>query len=179
MTAIYCGLCILFYFLHKLLYNRGLKCQYCGCLDSKDVDSRLNHEGTSIRRRRECVGCGKRFTTYENVDTTPIMVVKKSGNRQVFSIEKVSAGILKACEKRPIPRYKLDNLIANIEKQVTNNPDQEVTSEFIGDLIMEGLRGIDDVAYVRYAAVHREFKDINSWYDKISEIMNTKGTEEK
>ena len=151
-----------------------MKCIYCGCMDSKVIDSRVNEDGTSIRRRRECIACGKRFTTYETVEFTPVMVVKKSGGRQAFSAQKVKQGIIKACEKRPVAMQQIDNLVADIEKRVANHLDQEITSDEIGEMVMDGLKEIDDVAYVRFAAVHRQFKDINSCLDEINEVLKKK-----
>ena len=151
-----------------------MKCIYCGCMDSKVIDSRVNEDGTSIRRRRECTACGRRFTTYETVEFTPVMVVKKNGFRQAFSAQKVKQGIMKACEKRPVAMQQIDNLVADIEKRVANHLDQEITSDEIGEMVMDGLKEIDDVAYVRFAAVHRQFKDINSWLDEINEVLKKK-----
>ena len=144
-----------------------MKCIYCGCIDSKVVDSRQNEDGTSIRRRRECVDCGKRFTTYETVESTPILVVKKDGSRQMFDINK-------ACEKRPISMTNIDKLVGDIQRTVLNSLDQEVPSTYIGDLVMEGLKGIDEVAYVRYASVHRQFRDINTLLDEIEGLVKLK-----
>lgn len=152
-----------------------MKCPSCGSLESKVIDSRLTDEGSSIRRRRECIKCAKRFTTYETIEMTPIMVIKKSGNRQTFSPQKLKTGILKACEKRPVPMYKIDKLVEDIEKHIANQLDAEVTSKLIGDLVMEGLKDIDDVAYVRFAAVHRQFKDIGTWLSEIEEVLRAKG----
>ncbi len=151
-----------------------MKCIYCGCIDSKVVDSRQNEDGTSIRRRRECVECGKRFTTYETVESTPILVVKKDGSRQMFDINKVKIGIMKACEKRPISMTSIDKLVGDIQRTVLNSLDQEVPSTYIGDLVMEGLKGIDEVAYVRYASVHRQFRDINTLLDEIESLVKLK-----
>ena len=151
-----------------------MKCIYCGCIDSKVVDSRQNEDGTSIRRRRECVDCGKRFTTYEPVESTPILVVKKDGSRQMFDINKVKIGIMKACEKRPISMTNIDKLVGDIQRTVLNSLDQEVPSTYIGDLVMEGLKGIDEVAYVRYASVHRQFRDINTLLDEIEGLVKLK-----
>ena len=156
-----------------------MKCIFCGCTDSKVVDSRVNEDGTSIRRRRECVRCGKRFTTYETIETSPIMVIKKSGCRQIFSPQKLKNGILKACDKRPVSMQQIDKLVADIEKSLANQLEQEVTATQIGDLVMEGLKDIDDVAYVRFAAVHRQFKDINSWLSEINEIVKHKHDNDK
>ena len=151
-----------------------MKCIYCGCIDSKVVDSRQNEDGTSIRRRRECVDCGKRFTTYETVESTPILVVKKDGSRQMFDINKVKICIMKACEKRPISMTNIDKLVGDIQRTVLNSLDQEVPSTYIGDLVMEGLKGIDEVAYVRYASVHRQFRDINTLLDEIEGLVKLK-----
>ena len=151
-----------------------MKCMYCGCLDSKVVDSRLNEDGTSIRRRRECVNCGKRFTTYETVEYTPVMVVKKSGNRQAFDVNKIRAGVMKACEKRPISMSSIDRLVNDIQRKVLNTLDQEISSTALGDMVMEGLKSIDEVAYVRYASVHRQFKDINTLLDEIESLVKLK-----
>ena len=151
-----------------------MKCIYCGCIDSKVIDSRLNDDGTSIRRRRECINCGKRYTTYETIELTPVMVIKKNGCRQTFSVQKVKQGIVKACEKRAVSMQQIDELAADIEKRVANHLDQEVTSSEIGEMIMDGLKAIDEVAYVRFAAVHRQFKDINSWLSEINDLVSKK-----
>ena len=151
-----------------------MKCIYCGCIDSKVIDSRLNDDGTSIRRRREFINCGKRYTTYETIELTPVMVIKKNGCRQTFSVQKVKQGIVKACEKRPVSMQQIDELAADIEKRVANHLDQEVTSSEIGEMIMDGLKAIDEVAYVRFAAVHRQFKDINSWLSEINDLVSKK-----
>lgn len=153
-----------------------MKCIYCGCMDSKVVDSRQNEEGTSIRRRRECESCGKRFTTYETIENTPILVVKKDGSRQSFDVSKVKMGIMKACEKRPISMTSIDKLVTDIQRRILNSLDQEISSTYIGDLVMEGLRGLDDVAYVRYASVHRQFKDINTLLNEIEGLVKLKET---
>lgn len=149
-----------------------MKCKYCGCMDSKVVDSRETEDGTSIRRRRECIQCGRRYTTYETVEHTPIFVIKKGGVRQEFDVNKIRSGIIKACEKRPVPITRIDALVSSIERTIYNNGDQEVTSEYIGDLIMAGLKEIDDVAYVRFASVYRQFKDIDTFMEEISEILS-------
>lgn len=151
-----------------------MKCIYCGSVDSKVVDSRQNEDGTSIRRRRECIVCGKRFTTYETVESTPVMVVKKDGSRQIFDPQKIKIGIMKACEKRPISIASIDRVVNDIQHKVYNTLDQEISSSYIGDLVMEGLKSIDEVAYVRYASVHRQFKDINTLLDEIEHLVNKK-----
>ena len=151
-----------------------MKCIFCGNTDSKVVDSRVSEDGTSIRRRRECIACGKRFTTYEKVESTPILVIKNNGNRQMFDPSKVKAGIIKACEKRPVPIAAIDKLVEDIERRVHNTLAQEVTSKDIGNMVMEGLKGLDDVAYVRFASVHREFKDINILLEEIEQLVKDK-----
>ena len=151
-----------------------MKCIYCGCMDSKVIDSRQNEEGTSIRRRRECESCGKRFTTYETVESTPILVVKKDGSRQTFDPGKVKIGIMKACEKRPISMTAIDKMVTDIHRKLLNSLEQEVSSKCIGELVMEQLRQVDDVAYVRYASVHRQFKDINTLLNEIEELVKLK-----
>ena len=151
-----------------------MKCIYCGCMDSKVVDSRQNEEGTSIRRRRECESCGKRFTTYEPIESTPILVIKKDGSRQTFDPVKVKLGILKAGEKRPISMTAIDKMVTEIQLKILNSLEQEVSSKHIGELVMEQLRGVDDVAYVRYASVHRQFKDINTLLNEIEELVKLK-----
>lgn len=143
-------------------------------MDSKVIDSRLNEEGTSIRRRRECEQCGKRFTTYETVETTPILVVKKTGTRQTFDPLKIKSGIIKACEKRPVPMYKIEKLVSDIEKHIYNTLEQEISSKDIGELVMQGLKDLDEVAYVRFASVHRQFKDINTLLSEIESLVKTK-----
>lgn len=149
-----------------------MKCPNCGCLEDKVIDSRLNDDGISIRRRRECVSCGKRFTTYETIETLPIYIVKKTGVREPFDINKIKTGILKACEKRPVPITEIDKLVADIEKKVTNSLQQEVTSHEIGNMVMAGLKQIDDVAYVRFSVVYKEFKDLESWFAEMESYLN-------
>lgn len=151
-----------------------MKCVYCGFLESKVIDSRQNEDGTSIRRRRECLECHKRFTTYETIDNVPILVVKKDGSRQMFDPNKLKIGILKACEKRPIPVASIDKLVDSIQRQLLNSLDQEISSRQIGELVMEGLKDIDQVAYVRYASVHRQFRDINTLLNEIEGLVKLK-----
>ena len=164
--------CIIFAI--KVEVCRQMKCIYCGSMDSKVVDSRQNEDGTSIRRRRECVVCGKRFTTYETVESTPVMVIKKDGSRQAFDLNKIKIGIMKACEKRPISMSSIDRLVGDIQRKVLNSLDQEISSTALGDMVMEGLKSIDEVAYVRYASVHRQFKDINTLLDEIESLVKLK-----
>ncbi len=151
-----------------------MKCIYCGCEDSKVIDSRSADEGRTIRRRRECVQCGKRFTTYETIEDTPVLVVKSSGIRQAYDSLKVKNGIIKSCEKRPVPMSKIDEMVANVTKQVYNTMEQEITSKRIGEMVMEELKKVDEVAYVRYASVYRSFKDINSFMEELQKLMESR-----
>lgn len=151
-----------------------MKCTNCGCMDSKVIDSRINEDGTCIRRRRECSECGKRFTTYETIEVTPTYVIKKSGARQAYDPVKLKDGILKACEKRPVSIAEIDKLVDNINKIVDSNLEREVSSTYIGDLVMDGLKNIDEVAYVRFASVYRQFKDINTWVSELENIIKKK-----
>ncbi|MGN0804830.1 MAG: transcriptional regulator NrdR [Candidatus Coproplasma sp.] len=151
-----------------------MKCMYCGCEDSKVIDSRSADEGRTIRRRRECVNCGKRFTTYETIEDTPVLVVKSSGNRQSYDPQKVKNGIIKACEKRPVSMEKIDKLVDEISKQVYNSMEQEVGSKQIGEMVMEGLKELDEVAYVRYASVYRSFTDIDSFMKELQKMIANK-----
>jgi len=144
---------------------------FCNHVDSKVVDSRPTEDGWAIRRRRECVGCGKRFTTYEKIENPVILVVKKDGRREPFDIEKVKKGIIKACEKRPVAIKDIDNLVSAIEKKVYNSLEQEISSEMLGELVMDGLKELDQVAYVRFASVYRQFKDINTFRDELNKLL--------
>ena len=148
-----------------------MKCMYCGCTESKVIDSRSTDEDRAIRRRRECMQCGRRFTTYETIEMTPVLVVKNGGNRQTFDPGKVKNGIIKACEKRPVPMAKIDKLVEDIKKQVYNSLEQEISSKRIGEMVMEGLKKIDEVAYVRYASVYRQFTDISSFMNELEALM--------
>jgi len=145
---------------------------FCGGMDSKVIDSRSTEDRTSIRRRRECISCGKRFTTYEHVETTPILVIKRSGDRESFNIEKIKNGIIKACEKRPVPMSKIDKLAEDVQKQIYNSLEQEITSKQIGELVMNGLKKIDDVAYIRFASVYRQFKDTETFLKELEKIIS-------
>lgn len=148
-----------------------MKCPFCGYSDSKVIDSRPADDGNSIRRRRECLECGKRFTTYEKVEVIPLMVVKKSGQREVFNPDKILVGMMKACEKRPIPMDKLEAVVQDIEKELLNTMEREVTTQQIGELVMEKLRKIDPVAYVRFASVYREFKDLDTFMAELQALL--------
>lgn len=147
-----------------------MKCIYCGGEESKVLDSRNSDELNSIRRRRECLSCGRRFTTYETVEMTPILVIKSDGSRQSFDPVKLKNGIMKACEKRPISMSQIDNIVANIEKTIQNKLSQEVKSSEIGEMVMDALKALDEVAYVRFASVYRHFKDVDS-FKKLLEDM--------
>lgn len=147
-----------------------MKCLYCGCTESKVIDSRAAEDGMVIRRRRECVKCGKRFTTYETIETTSVLVVKSNGVRQAFDVAKVKSGILKACEKRPVPMSKIDALVEDIQKQLYNSMEQEISSKQIGEMVMQGLKRLDEVAYVRFASVYRQFKDISTFMDELKRL---------
>ena len=140
-----------------------MKCIYCGSEDNKVLDSRNNDELNSIRRRRECLKCGRRFTTYETVETTPILVIKNDGSRQSFDPEKLKNGIIKACEKRPVSIGQIEEVVANIEKTIQNSLVQEIRSSKLGEMVMDALKNLDEVAYVRFASVYRQFKDIESF----------------
>lgn len=152
-----------------------MKCIYCGCLDSKVIDTRSTDDGASIRRRRECNTCSKRFTTYESVEMTPVLVIKNSGNRQAFDPGKIKNGIIRSCEKRPVPMYKIDKLVEDIQKQIYNSLEQEVTSKRIGELVMAGLKEIDEVSYIRFASVYRQFKDTSTFLKELEKIIGKSG----
>lgn len=149
-----------------------MKCPFCSCEDSKVIDSRPTDEGERIRRRRECNSCQKRFTTYEIIETVPVIVVKKDHSREVFDRNKLFRGMLRACEKRPVSLEQLENAVDGIEAQLQNGFDREVSSESIGELAMEKLRNLDEVAYVRFASVYRQFKDINTFMDELAKILS-------
>lgn len=148
-----------------------MKCPFCGFEESKVIDSRPTDEGQRIRRRRECLKCGKRFTTYEIIESLPIIVIKKDKSRETFNRDKLMTGLLRACEKRPVSIDTLDNMIDEIETVLQNSLDREVSSEKIGELVMEKLKAIDEVAYVRFASVYRQFKDINTFMRELSKLL--------
>ena len=148
-----------------------MKCPFCGFEESKVVDSRPTDEGQRIRRRRECLKCGKRFTTYEIIESLPIIVIKKDKSRETFNRDKLMTGLLRACEKRPVSIDTLDNMIDEIETTLQNSLDREVSSEKIGQLVMEKLKKIDEVAYVRFASVYRQFKDINTFMRELNKLL--------
>ena len=148
-----------------------MKCVYCNCTDSRVVDSRQTEDGVATRRRRECANCGRRFTTYEKIDTVPLMVIKKDKRRQVFDSSKLRMGIIKACEKRPVSLKDIDSLVQKIEMHSYNCYDQEISSQFIGEMVMEGLKKLDEVAYVRFASVYRQFRDIQTFMDELNKLL--------
>jgi transcriptional repressor NrdR len=151
-----------------------MKCPFCGYENDKVVDSRESKEGESIRRRRECLKCEKRFTTYERIDEIPYMVVKKDGRREKFERQKVLNGLLRACEKRPVPMGKLEQIVNDAEGLVTDSAERERTTRQIGELIMNRLRRIDKVAYVRFASVYLDFKDVGEFMSELKELLDTK-----
>ena len=148
-----------------------MKCPFCSFEESKVIDSRPTDEGQRIRRRRECLECGKRFTTYEVIESLPIIVIKKDKSRETFNRNKLMTGLLRACEKRPVSIDMLDTLIDEIEVMIQNSLDREVSSEKIGELVMEKLKKIDEVAYVRFASVYRQFKDINTFMSELNKLL--------
>ncbi|MCL2062722.1 MAG: transcriptional regulator NrdR [Firmicutes bacterium] len=151
-----------------------MKCMFCGNSESKVLDSRSAEEATVIRRRRECLACAKRFTTYETVETTPILVIKNNGTRQPFSADKIKFGVIKACEKRPVTISQIEELVAVVSRRVQNTMEQEVRSQIIGELVMEELKKLDDVAYVRFASVYRKFTDVTTFVNFIQEKLSSK-----
>ena len=151
-----------------------MKCPYCGFEESKVIDSRPADEGERIRRRRECLKCSKRFTTHEVIETVPIIVVKRDKSREVFDRNKLTAGLLRACEKRPVSIDQIEGMVDNIETQLQQSLDREVTSMAIGELTMEQLKNVDEVAYVRFASVYRQFKDINTFMDELNKLLQEK-----
>ncbi len=151
-----------------------MKCPFCGFADSKVVDSRPTDEGSSIRRRRECLKCLKRFTTYETVERMPLLLIKRDGTRQPYDRQKLLSGVMKACEKRPVPQQRLEQLVDTVEQKLFSSLDYEISSKVIGEMVMEELRSIDEVAYVRFASVYRQFKDINTFMDELNLLIRDK-----
>ena len=149
-----------------------MKCPYCEYEESRVVDSRPTDEGEAIRRRRECLSCGRRFTTYEKVENIPLMVVKKDGSRQMFDSQKLLNGLVRACEKRPVSIKDMERVTVDIESTLQNRMQREVSSQEIGEMVMEQLKDLDEVAYVRFASVYRQFKDINTFVDEINRLLN-------
>ena len=149
-----------------------MKCPYCGFKESKVVDSRPAEEGNSIRRRRECLSCSKRFTTYETVESLPMVLVKRDGSRQTFDRRKLVNGMLRACEKRPVSVAQLEKLGEEIEQELQNSLEREISTEHVGELVMDKLKGVDEVAYVRFASVYRQFKDINTFMRELNKLLD-------
>lgn len=148
-----------------------MRCPYCGFSESKVIDSRPTDESNIIRRRRECLSCGKRFTTYETVESVPLVVVKKDGSRQSFDRSKILGGLIKACEKRPVPLETLEKAVTDIEQKLLGSMEREIPSERVGELVMEQLKTIDQVAYVRFASVYRQFQDIDSFMAELNKLL--------
>lgn len=151
-----------------------MKCPFCNFPDSKVVDSRPTDEGTSIRRRRECLKCMKRFTTYETVERLPLMLIKRDGAREPYDRNKLLSGVMKACEKRPVPQARLEQLVDTVEQRLFGTLETEISSQKIGEMVMDELRRVDEVAYVRFASVYRQFKDINTFLDELNTLLKTK-----
>ena len=150
-----------------------MKCLYCDCTDSKVIDSRSADDDKAIRRRRECTGCGRRFTTYETIEVIPVLDVKNNGTRESFNTEKIRNGIIKSCEKRPVPMSVIDDMVTDISKQVYNSMESEISTKEIGEMVMDRLKKVDEVAYVRYASVYRSFKDLSSFMAELKQMMKT------
>jgi len=153
-----------------------MKCPFCNHLEDKVVDSRETKEGDTIRRRRECLSCERRFTTYERIDEVPYMVIKKDGRREKFDRQKVLGGLLKACEKRPVSMAKLSDMVNRVESKVSDSPDREISTTEIGEFLMESLREMDKIAYVRFASVYRDFQDEQAFFNELKNLMRQKLT---
>ncbi len=149
-----------------------MKCMFCGCLESKVIDSRTSEDGETIRRRRECLECGKRFSTYEKVEGISLAVIKKDGSRQAFNRDKLVAGLMRACEKRPVGIKQLEKVVDSVENRIYEMQRREITSEEIGELVLARLRDLDAVAYVRFASVYKDFKDLQTFFDELQAIIN-------
>lgn len=149
-----------------------MKCPYCGYLESKVIDTRPTEDGSSIRRRRECMECAKRYTTYEKVETLPILVIKKDHSREPFDKEKIINGLVRATQKRPVSMQQMEQIADDIERSISNRMVSEITSDDIGNMVMERLKSVDEVAYVRFASVYRQFKDINTFFEEIKSLMD-------
>lgn len=151
-----------------------MKCPFCNYSDSKVVDSRPTDEGTSIRRRRECLHCLKRFTTYETIERLPLMLVKRDGTREPYDRNKLLSGVMKACEKRPVPQARLEQLVDTVEQKLFGTLETEISSQKIGEMVMQELKNVDEVAYVRFASVYRQFKDINTFLEELNSLLQNK-----
>ena len=148
-----------------------MKCPFCGYEESKVIDSRPTDEGEKIRRRRECISCASRFTTYELIESVPIMIIKKDKSRESFNRDKLLKGMVRACEKRPVAIDTLEKIVDEIEAEIQNSLDREITSDKIGELVMDKLKDVDEVAYVRFASVYRQFKDINTFMSELKKLL--------
>lgn len=153
-----------------------MRCQYCNCTESKVIDSRPTEEGSSIRRRRECISCGRRFTTYEKIELSPLMVVKRDGRREAFDSQKIKSGIIHACDKLPVSMQQIEQITARIEQSAYSCMEGEITSQRIGDMVMAELKQLNDVAYVRFAAVYRKFTDLTTFMDELQKLVNESQT---
>ena len=151
-----------------------MKCPYCGYAESKVIDSRPAEEGTTIRRRRECLSCQKRFTTYEFMERLPLIVIKRDGSRQTFDRMKLLNGMIRACEKRPVPMTELEKVADDIEQELQNSLEREISTTDIGEMVMARLKNVDEVAYVRFASVYRQFKDINTFMEELTKLLGEK-----
>ena len=148
-----------------------MKCPFCGHMEDKVIDSRPAEDGSAIRRRRECLSCSSRFTTYEKVELLPLLVIKKDGTREVYSQEKLLGGLMKACEKRPVSSEQLEQIVSYVENQIQNTAKREISTNDIGEMVMLQLKEIDEVAYVRFASVYRQFKDVNSFMEELQDML--------
>lgn len=149
-----------------------MRCQYCNCPDSRVIDSRPTEDGNSIRRRRECIKCNRRFTTYEKIEVAPLLVIKKDGSREPFNSQKIRSGVVYASEKRPISAIQIDALVTKVEQSIYNTMESEIPSKFIGELVMEELKALDQIAYVRFASVYRQFTDVSSFMDELANLLS-------
>lgn len=157
---------------------KRMKCQFCNSEDSRVVDSRPTEDGTSIRRRRECISCGRRFTTYEKVETIQLLVIKKDHTRELFDSSKIRSGIIHACHKRPVAAKDIDKIVSSVEQFAYNSMQQEITTRQIGEMVMEALRKLDEVAYIRFASVYRQFTDIPTFMHELKRLMNEERSED-
>jgi len=156
---------------YKERRSRTMKCPYCSNPDTRVIDSRPAEDGNSIRRRRSCDVCGKRFTTYEKIETIPLIIIKKDNNREQYEREKIETGVIRACYKRPVSAEEIQKSINKIETRIFDLEEKEIPSSTIGEIVMEELKGLDEVAYVRFASVYREFKDVNTFMDELKKIL--------
>ena len=156
-----------------------MRCSHCGYKEDKVVDSRATQQGSAIRRRRECLKCGKRFTTYEYIEEVSLMAIKKDGRREPFDRKKILSGVMKACEKRPVSMEKMEEIVIQVERAIQKKSDREVSSSRIGELVMEKLKCLDDVAYVRFASVYRQFKDVGQFMEELKGILSKEGQRRK